>query len=475
MDPGLKIITSEQSRLCDALTMKQEGMQQHDLMDRAVRRIFQYLQTLLTPDADVTVICGPGNNGADGVCLASLLAAHGYRINTKICLFGKKPSQALAFRMLLYSTQSGMNIEAVEDANSICLPPNAVIIDALFGTGLTNPLQDSWKSLVEKINASGAEIISIDTPSGLPDEPDTKNLTWIQAGKVIAIQTPKPSLLYPEFKIDFRVVDCGISTETMDTKRYFLDTNPQVYAQMKGLLPARPRHSHKGTFGHTLLIGGNQGMHGAIAMAAKACYESGSGLTTALSPETAVAYLANCPGVMHLSRTLNETAIEGLPAAKYRSVAIGPGLGNTKETHKLLEVVINHFRFPLIADADALNILSEQPEMLKQLPEGSLLTPHPAEFTRLFGAAKSGREKEVLALTKSQELGIYILAKDTYSFLACPDGKVFYNGSGNARLARGGSGDALTGMIAGLFAQSQNMRDAALAGMYFSGAGNPVI
>ncbi len=450
-------------------------MHPHDLMDRAVQRIFQHLQTLLTSDTAITIICGPGNNGADGLCLASLLAAKGFRVSTKICLFGKKPGQTLSFRMALYSGQPGIHLDIVHDVQNIVIPKNTVVIDGLFGTGLSNPLQDAWKLLAEKVNASGAEIISIDTPSGLPDEPDNKNITWIKAGKVIAIQTPKPSLLYPEFKIDFSVVDCGIVTDSIDTNRYFLDTNSQVYEQLKSLLPERPRHSHKGTFGHTLLIGGNIGMHGAISMAARACYDAGSGLTTALSPESAAACLANYPGIMHLSRTLDEKAIEDLPAEKYRSIAIGPGLGNNAETHKLLEAVIKHFHLPLIADADALNILAEKPEMLSQLPKGSLLTPHPAEFNRLFGSTKSGREKEILAVQKSQELGIYILAKDTYSLLACPDGNVFYNGSGNAKLARGGSGDTLTGMIAGLYAQNQNMRDAALAGMYFSGAGKMII
>ena len=475
MDPGLKIITSVQNRQCDALTMKNEGMNPHDLMDRAVQRIFQQLQTLLAPEVNVTVICGPGNNGADGLCLASLIAAKGQSVKTKICLFGKKPCQALAFRMSLYASQAGVNIDIVQDVKQISIPKNTVVIDALFGTGLTNPLQDMWKLLAETINNSGAEIISIDMPSGLPDEPDNENLTWIKAGKVIAIQTPKPSLLYPEFKIDFSVVDCGIATDSVDTQRFFLDTGPQVFAQMKNLLPARPRHSHKGTFGHTLLIGGNHGMYGAIGMAAKACYESGSGLTTVLSPEDAAAYLAGCPAIMHIPKALDEAALEGLPASKFRSVAIGPGLGKNSEIFQLLKAVIKHFRLPLIADADALNIIAEQPQLLKQLPERSILTPHPAEFIRLFGSTNSGSEKESIATKQAQELGIYILSKDTYSFLACPDGKVFYNGSGNASLARGGSGDTLTGMIAGLFAQNQDMRNAALTGMYFSGIGKIII
>jgi NAD(P)H-hydrate epimerase len=154
---------------------------------------------------------------------------------------------------------------------------------------------------------------------------------------------------------------------------------------------------------------------------------------------------------------------------------VGSGLNNTSETCSLVAAVLKKFHFPLIMDADALNILAANPDMLKLLPQGSLLTPHPAEFKRLFGPTANGKEQEKLALLKSKEYGIYILAKNTYSFLACPDGKVFYNGTGDAKLARGGSGDTLTGIIAGLFAQNQNMRDAALAGMYYAGVGKSVI
>jgi NAD(P)H-hydrate epimerase len=216
-------------------------------------------------------------------------------------------------------------------------------------------------------------------------------------------------------------------------------------------------------------------MHGAISMAAKTCYDSGSGLTTVLSPETTVPYLASLPAVMHIPCSLAKTSLSKINPEKYQSVAIGPGLGNTAETTDLLKAILNMFRIPVIVDADALNIIAANPELLYLLPKGSLLTPHPTEFNRLFGSTQNGEKKELLAIQKSQEFDMFILAKNTYSFLACPDGKIFYNGTGDSGLARGGSGDRLTGMIAGLFAQNQNMRDSALTGMYFSGLNQPVI
>lgn len=476
MDPGLKILTSAESNQCDALTMHEEGMQTHDLMDRATLRIFQRLYSFLAHDKPIIIFCGPGDNGADGLCLASLLVSTGYIVESKICLFGKTPSDSLSFRIALYKHQKAVNMRIVQDVNEVVIPENTVIIDALFGTGLTRPLQHEWLMLIESFNRSGCEIISIDMPSGLPDEPGNEYFPFVKATKVLTLQSPKPSLLYPENKIVFEVLDCGISTESVTTNRFYLNyPDADVASQIQQLLPQRPKHSHKGTYGHTLLIGGNTGMHGAIAMAAKSCYDAGSGLTTVLSPESATPYLSAIPQIMHIPQSLNVDAIADLPLAKFKSIALGPGLGNTAETCSLVAAVLEKYHFPLIMDADALNILAANPDMLILLPQGSLLTPHPAEFKRLFGPAANGKEQEELALRKSKEYGIYILAKNTYSFLACPDGKVFYNGTGDASLARGGSGDKLTGMIAGLFAQNQNMRDAALAGMYYAGLGKSVI
>lgn len=476
MDPGLKIVTSAESKQCDALTKKMEGMHAHDLMDRATQRIFQQLLPLIPNNTPVSIFCGPGDNGADGLCLASMLASRNYPIETQVCLLGKTPSPALAFRMSLYAGQKAVNMQILEHVNDVNIQKNCIIIDALFGTGITRPLQNEWKFLVESINASRCKVISIDTPSGLLDEPSNESTANIEATKVIAIQSPKPSLLYPENKVDFTVVDCGIQTDTINTTRYFLNhPDPRVEAHMQTLLPERRKHSHKGTYGHTLLMGGNKGMHGAIAMAAKSCYEAGSGLTTVLSPASSIPYLSHLPQIMHLQLELDENSVAMLPADKYRSVALGPGLGNTNETRSLVIATLKRFRLPIILDADALNILADNPELTGLIPENSLLTPHPAEFTRLFGQTCNGKDKEELALLKAKEMGIYILAKNTFSFLACPDGKVFYNGTGDSRLARGGSGDSLTGMIAGLFAQNGNMRDAALTGMYFSGLGRKLI
>jgi NAD(P)H-hydrate epimerase len=476
MDPGIKILSSAQNKQCDALTTAEEGMNNHDLMDRATARIFQYLQHQLSGNIPVTFICGPGNNGADGLCLALMSATKGYSVETKICLLGKPPSAELDFRMKLYASQRQLNLQLIQHVDELTLQENSVIIDALFGTGLSTPLQHQWASLIHSINNQNRHIISIDMPSGLTDESNEVNSPYISSKKVIAIQTAKPSLLYAENQVDFDIVDCGIHTDHLVSNRFFLDPkNPMVATQMQELLPQRPRHSHKGTYGHTLLIGGNYGMHGAIAMAAKSCYEAGSGLTTVLTTELSIPYFSGIPEIMLYAQELNAEAVLRLPMAKFQSLAIGPGLGVTAETVDLLKTVLTNHKSPMILDADALNILAQNKDLMKLIPAGSLLTPHPGEFDRLFGATSNGQDKENIALKTSTELGLFILAKNTYSFLSCPDGKVFYNGTGSSGLARGGSGDKLTGMIAGLYAQNQRMRDAALAGIYYSGIGKPII
>lgn len=476
MDPGLKILTSAQNKECDTCTAFAEGMNSHDLMDRATIRIFQHLQNQIPKNIPICCLCGPGNNGADGLCLSILFATQGYEVETKICLLGKRPSTELEFRMKLYASQTQINMQVIQQFDELNLNENSLIIDALFGTGLTAPLQNEWESLIHAINSQKRPIISLDMPSGLSDEINDAQTPRIHSQKVIAIQTAKPSLLYAENQIDFDIVDCGIEINHVNTNRFFLDPNsPSVAAQMQKLLPQRHRHSHKGTNGHTLLVGGNYGMHGAIAMAAKSCYEAGSGLTSVITPANATSYFAHIPEIMLHCHDLNAKAISQINLHKYDSLAIGPGLGVNTETVDLLTTLLTSYASPMILDADALNLLAQNKELMSLIPAGSLLTPHPKEFERLFGPSSNGQDKEKKALEISIEKGIFILAKNTYSFLSCPDGKVFYNGTGNSSLARGGSGDKLTGMIAGLYAQNRQMRDAALSGMYYAGIGKPII
>ncbi len=465
----MKILTSQQMRTCDELTIKQEKMHSRDLMMRASEKLFQAITGYCGKSASFHAVCGPGNNGGDGLCVAYLMASRGINVRASIILNGKKPSEDLQFYLNMFSPCPGLKIQELPNKD-LTLNPDEILIDALFGTGLSTELGEPWKQLIEKLNHSGCRIISIDMPSGLTENGNIDSETVIRAEKVFTIQAPKPSLLYFENKTDFKVVDCGIETKSISCSHYYLDPDSTlVNWQLEQLIPARAKHSHKGNYGHALLIGGNKGMSGAISLAAKGCVDMGCGLTTVLSPAISAFAVANVSKAMHIPAELHENTLADLELKKYNAISIGPGMGNTDDTHRFLSGLLDIYTAPLIIDADALNIISQDQTLFKKIPKGSLLTPHPGELTRLLGKIMSGKERENQLLEISQQAGIFILAKDTYSMLACPDGKIFYNGTGGPHMAQGGSGDRLLGIITGLFARTNNMRSAALAGMYLAG------
>lgn len=472
MDPGLKVLNAAEMRKCDRHTMQNEPVSPADLMERASRRLFQAIIRDVQPEDHIHVVAGPGNNGGDGVCLARYFKSCGYRVRLSVLLLGRKPSEELALQLRVAATDNFLHPQLIEHAADLKIKTNEVLIDAIFGTGLQTTPEGPWANAIGMMNNSGCRILSVDMPSGLPDDRPKGEGCAINADRVYTIQCPKPSLLYPENKIDFVTVDTGIDLSEGSAAALYLDPDSQVVRrQIEQWLPQRPKHSHKGHFGHSLLIGGNTGMHGAIALAAGACYHSGSGLTTAWSPAEAAPWMATLPGVMYHAAPLEPYAIpDGFPG-KFSAIGIGPGLGTSHAVHDLLDMLLRTAEKPLILDADALNVIAAHPALLKIVPAGSLLTPHPGELQRLFGDLGQGPAFVSALAEKSKETGLFIMAKNTYSLLACPDGSLFFNGTGSSRLARGGSGDTLTGMLTGFYAQTGDMRRAAVCGMYCFGKG----
>lgn len=469
MDPGLKILSSPAMKSSDALTMHSEKIHSRDLMWRASQRICNELLKEYGQNDSFHVVCGPGNNGGDGLCMAALLAQSGYKVFVSLLSGGKSLSTDLEYYFQLFQSYKGIELKFMENGFPV-FSREQVIVDALFGTGLNKPLDGYWKEITEYINNQNQTVISIDLPSGMLDGEPQNSAAMVKATKVFTVQTPKPGLLYFENKSNFKVVDCGIDTSEAVCHSYYLDPDSGYVAQqIEDLIPAPGRHSHKGSLGHTLLIGGNTGMKGAIALAAQGCLKAGSGKCSVWSPEGLSHPLALIPKAMHLPHELNIQGLEEMDFKKFNAVAIGPGLGITAETSALLEVLFNRIKVPLVIDADALNIIAQSNQLFSLIPEGSLLTPHPGELERLFGKLQNGKERESVLTSISVKSNIYILAKDTYSALFCPDGKVYYNGTGGPHLSQGGSGDVLCGMIAGLYARSNNMRNAAIAGMYMAG------
>lgn len=472
MDPGLKVLNAAEMRKCDRHTMQTEPVSPADLMERASWRLFDAISKELDKRDRIHVVSGPGNNGGDGVCLARYFRSFGYQVRLTVLLFGKDPSEEMARQLQIAATGHFLIPEIAQKPDDLKISSDEVLIDAIFGTGLQTTPEGPWAAAIAKLNNSGSRILSVDMPSGLPDSQSKGVGCAVSADRVYTIQCPKPSLLFPENRIDFETVDAGIDLSEGSPAALYLDPNSQVVRrQIAEWLPHRPKHSHKGHYGHSLLIGGNSGMHGAIALAARACYQSGSGLTTVWSPAETAPWMATLPGVMYHAAPLEPYALpDGFPG-KFSAVGIGPGMGTSHAVHDLLDMVLRTAQKPLILDADALNVMAAHPLLLKMVPAGSLLTPHPGELQRLFGDLGQGPAFVSALAEKAKETGLFILAKNTYSLLACPDGTLFYNGTGSPNLARGGSGDTLTGMLTGLYAQTGDMRRAAVCGMYYFGKG----
>jgi len=473
MVPGLKVLNAEQSRQCDAFTRNNEPISGHDLMERASARLFKQIITDYNTHTDYHIVCGPGNNGGDGLCIAALMFERKIKVRCSVIIGGKAPTPEMQQRLNLLPS---FLVEMCVSADDLQFKPREIIIDALFGSGINTALQGLWAQIVQRINLSGNCILSIDMPSGLYSQQPQHTAPFVQAQRTYTIQSPKPSFFYPENRVSFSVIDAGISTTIVNATDFFLDSGqPAVRNTMRQWLPHRPQFSHKGTFGHTLLIGGNEGMGGAIALSAKACPDAGSGLTTVWAPQAAQFYLGQQPSVMHITAGLHLPIPHSIDFNRFNSIAIGPGLGNTEQTTALLNELLNILNQPLILDADALNIIAQNPQWLNRIPKGSLLTPHPKEFERLFGKTENGFEKLNLLKHQCSALGLYILAKDTYSALCSPEGNLIVNGTGNHTMARGGSGDKLTGTIASLYAQNRDMFKSATCAMYYCGKGGLVI
>ncbi|MBL7812841.1 MAG: NAD(P)H-hydrate dehydratase [Bacteroidetes bacterium] len=467
MDSLIPVCTAHELRQADAATITGEPISGYDLMERAAWRLTQALLNVCSPDSPFHIVCGPGNNGGDGLAMARILASRGCRVRVSLCLYGKTLSQSAAMNRNLLNLYNIVTIQEIQSTGNLRWSTSETVIDCLFGSGLSHALGEMWAETAEQMNQSGCNIISIDSPSGLFDEQPQGNAVFIRASKTLSIQCPRPSFFYPENKVDFQVVDIGIHTSILPHNAVYLSpdhTATEKYLQ--SLLPARQRHSHKGHYGHALLVGGSAPFPGSIAMSARACVQSGAGLTTVWCAPESRPWLVQNPRAMVWPQEFTSASAESLEESKYNSLLIGPGLGTSSESLQILAQLLHVWRKPVILDADALNLLSKTPAIWKMLPQGSLLTPHPGEFTRLFGHTASGYEKFEIAAEKAANLGLHIMAKDSNSVLFTPDGKRYFNGSGDARLAQGGSGDSLSGLAAGYFAQTQNMESAAILAMH---------
>lgn len=451
----------------DLYTIEHEPIASIDLMERAARSLTDVVLERYAHRSFV-VFAGPGNNGGDALAMARMLRAAGNQADVWLIAPGGtlSPDCRANFERL-----EGVN---VVDDNFVmpAVEPDAVIIDGLFGSGLNRPVEGVFASVIKGIDALDNEVVAVDIPSGLLGEnndPATQLIVF--ATLTITLQFPKLSLLFAEnapFVGELKVVDIGLSKEAIKNTQTKLFLTEE--ADVKPLLKHREKFAHKGNFGHALLVAGSQGMAGASVLAARAALRSGVGLLTVHLPHcNNIVVQAAVPEAMTSIDSCITHFSDELDTSRYSVVAVGPGLGQNEESEKALLHLIDNCEVPMVIDADALNILSRNPQYLQRLPQGSVITPHVGEFNRLFGKTNNSYIRLMASLAYAKSFGVTIVLKGAYTVVTSPDGVHCFNTTGNPGMATAGSGDALTGVIAALLAQGYSAPDAARLGVYLHG------
>lgn len=470
----MKLFTCRQIAEIDRLTMKLEPISSIDLMERAAQRVTEWIFQNIGNDQSIYIFAGSGNNGGDALAVARMLAGSNYTCTVFLADFGRELKDDATINQSRLIEQEKVLQKKIDSEDSIPeIPTDVIVLDGLFGSGINKPLTGLAKGIVQKINQSGATVISIDIPSGLFCEDNSANdLTGIvQATYTLTFQFPKLSFFFPEnaeFVGQWRVLPILLHPEAI------LQTESKYFSLAKtfisGILKKRKKFSHKGIFGHALLIAGSYGKMGASVLASKACLRAGVGLLTTHVPRLGYEIIQNSvPEAMTSIDPSDAMFTEYPDLYPFSAIGIGPGLGKSMETQKALKELLQEKPAKLVLDADAINILAENKEWMNLLPENTILTPHPKEFERLAGSTSNSYERLQKQLQFSVKYKVIIALKGANTSISVPDGSAFFNETGNPGMATAGSGDVLTGIILGLLAQNYTPEEATLIGVYLHG------
>ncbi len=466
----MKIFSAAQVRQWDQHTIQNEPINSIDLMERASTACYKWLIGKNLGLYHFQIFCGNGNNGADGLAIARLLLQNNCKVSVYTFETGNRP--ATDFEVNLQRLhQLNVNNHLTRSADDLPqIQPADIIIDALFGIGLNKPLSGIAATLVEHINNAAAVKIAIDLPSGLYADKTSKGNSIIQADHTLSFQNYKLAFLLPENEAycgEVHLLPIGLDSAFEKNEPAGFELIGQEL--IRSIYKPRSPFGHKGTYGHAALICGSYGMMGAAVLCAKACLRSGAGKLTCILPKVGYPVLqSTVPEAMCI--VSGEEFISTSPKVeKYDAIGIGPGIGMFPSHVSMLKKIFRQANKPMVIDADALNIIAANKKLLNNIPEGSILTPHPKELEKLFGSTANDFEKLELCKERSAKHNIYIVLKGHYSFISMPDGRCFFNSTGNAGMATAGSGDVLTGILTGLLAQGYAASEAVLLGVYLHG------
>lgn len=470
----MKILSPKQLKAVETQTVKVQDIELNSLIERNAQAVLEWLkQRINLPQAHFTIICGIGNNGADGLALARLLYFENAHIQIYLQenntyslgnLSQQKALRQVKIPFVTYTSESQLEF-----------PAQTIIIDCIFGFGLEWEIEENWRPIIQQINNSEHTVVSLDMPSGLfchQSNLDPERI--VQSDVTLTYQTPKLSLLLAqneEFVPNFEILDVGLDRNLInlqDSKFNYVDPS-----SLYGLLGPRNKFTQKYDFGNLLIIAGSYGKIGAAILSAKAALRTGAGLVTSHLPKCGYSIMQSAFPECMVSVDENETVITKFPSiGKFDCVAIGPGLRTDELTARVFEEFLNSNNFEntqLVLDADAINLLAKNSNLISSLPPKTILTPHAKELERLIGKFEDPY-KQIEAIQQfTMEHKLIIVAKAAHTAVYTPDGQIYFNSTGNPGMATAGSGDVLTGIIAAQLAKGFPNEIATILGVYLHG------
>lgn len=464
----MKILNAKQIKEVDAKTIAYEDIHSRSLMIRAQKAIFRFLKHNQLDTSKINIICGVGNNGGDGVALA--IDLHNHSKNPKVFVIDYSKNYSTDFKYFLgLAIEQGVDINIVDSINQL---PNfhnkEVIIDCIFGTGINREISGLAKEVVERINHSNAYVVSIDLPSGLMLDRVT-NIA-VEADETVVLEIPKLSLFLPsnyQYVGNLNIVNIYLNSRALQeakTTQYYLDG-----CMVKSILKPISKFAHKGTQGHSLIIGGSVGKIGSVSLSSKAALKSGCGLVTAYVPKCGTIPLQSyLPEAMVIEDESHSYISDIKYDIKPSAIGIGVGMGQDIATSKAIINLMANTNIPMVIDADAINIISINKNALNLLQPGTILTPHPKELARLIGEWHDDFEKIEKTKEFAKRYNCIIIIKGAHTIIITPN-ELYVNSSGTNALATAGSGDVLTGIITSLLAQGYTALQASKIGVYLHG------
>ncbi len=469
----MKVFSTDKIKSIDEFTIKNEPISSLDLMERASATLFEEFRKLYQSGKTVKIFVGPGNNGGDALALARMLLQFGSEVT--VFLMSSKLSKDSKINLERLKMIKGAEVKQLSTSKKLpFIDVSDIVVDGILGSGISRPAEGFYATVIQHINQSGAKVFAIDIPSGLFGEDNRTNdpNTIIRAKHTVSFQFPKLSFFFSEnvkYVGEWKITDIGLHPKIIDelqTPYHYITTQ-----NIQNIIRSREDFSHKGNYGHALLLAGSYGKMGAAILAAKASLRSGLGLLTTHIPHCGYPIMQTAVPEAMATIDRSDFLLSEFPKdiQNYTTIGIGPGIGLKPNTKEMFNNLLLEYNKPMVIDADAINILGEEKEWLNLIPENSILTPHPKEFERIAGKVSSPYERHLVQLEFSKNYNVILVVKGAYTSITTPEGICCINSTGNPGMATAGSGDVLTGIILGLLSQGYSPDEAAILGVWLHG------